>query len=106
MDDESLDNRTNSKVVKFDASKRNVDERLNRVIDQFSRNRSSYERDDEYDDAEVRRHGRGGSDNRHGKHQHHGSSSGRDGKGSQSRYDEEDDDDDDIVAMMDRMNKK
>lgn len=104
IDDDTLDNRTNSKTVKFDASKRHVDERLNKVIDQFSRDKNrgaSYDRDDEYDEDEVRRYGRGGG---HKVGTREGGGGGRSSHGKNTYEDE--DDDDDIVAMMDRMNRK
>lgn len=105
FDNDTIDDRSNSKTIKFDASKRHMDERLNKVIDQFSRNRSSYERDDDYDDGEVRRHGRKG-DKYSSPSKNKNPTGARKEPYYQNQADGDDDDDDDIVALMDRMNRK
>jgi hypothetical protein len=76
-------NDPSSKMLTIDASKRQRDERLNRVMNQFN--------DNGFNDR------RGGSINRASLSQKNSSSN------KQNRYD--DDDDDDIVAMMDRLNR-
>ena len=70
-----------SKTVSFDASKRDRDERLSHVMNQFSKS----------------------EDDRHSNKR---SSMKNSSKSSNTYVDDDDDDDDDIVAMMDRMNRK
>ncbi|RMZ95550.1 OSCP1 isoform X2 [Brachionus plicatilis] len=69
-----------SKIVSFDGSNRHKDDRLNKIMNQFSHKGDKYEDDD--DD--------------------------RNRKSKPSRYKkmDEEDDDDDIVSMMDRLNRK
>lgn len=72
-----IDDRS-SNVVSFDASKRSRDDRLNKVMNQFSSKAG--------DNDDWRKPNKN--------------------SGRSNKYEEEIDDDDDIVSMMDKMNRK
>lgn len=75
------------KMLSFDASKRQRDERLNSVISDFSRGGRDY---DDYDHKNRDRKGDNKSSQKH----------------SNKSRNYEEDDDDDIVSMMDKLNRK
>jgi hypothetical protein len=78
------------KMLSFDASKRQRDERLNNVMNEFSR--GGRDLDDDYDSGHKNRDRKG--DNKSSQ------------KHSNKNRNYQDDDDDDIVSMMDKLNRK
>lgn len=77
-----IDDDSHEQLISIDASKRARDERLNKVMNQFSSKGSKHDDDDDG-----------------------GNSKKNNSKSSSRKNYADDDDDDDIVAMMDRMNK-
>jgi hypothetical protein len=80
----SYEDDSDQNLISIDASKRQRDERLSKVMNQFSKS-SSKNKDDDDD----------GNDKAFKSKSKH----------TKFKNDYDDDDDDDIVAMMDRMNK-
>jgi hypothetical protein len=83
-----------SKTVVFDASKRNVDERLNKVMGEFSRNKKFDDEDDEDDADYANRKSHGKKDSRN-----------KPSRKAANNYADDEDDDNDIISMLDRMNR-
>ena len=83
----------NSKQLSIDASKRNRDERLNKVMDQFSKN-------------DFTRKGGNLMSQKSAPSPYSSSSKYHSNSGNNRYRDEEEDDDDDIVSMMDKLNRK
>ena len=86
MSSKSYEDDSDQNLISIDASKRQRDERLSKVMNQFSKS-SSKNKDDNDDDD--------GNDKAFKSKSKH----------TKFKNDYDDDDDDDIVAMMDRMNK-